>query len=150
MIPIWGNTIGTGINQENLENKVTSVNDMTGDVKLDAKSVGALSQDELQSGVNLALETARTSGYFDGNDGRGITKAEINAKGELIITYTDNTTANVGKVVGAKGDKYEPTEADLQAIADKVKLPDTYSKDQIDTIMGSYITDIDTLIGGVS
>ena len=29
-----------------------------------------------------------------------------------------------------------------------VEIPDTYSKSQIDAIMGSYITDIDTLVGG--
>ena len=29
-----------------------------------------------------------------------------------------------------------------------VEIPDTYSKSQIDSIMGSYITDIDNLVGG--
>ena len=32
--------------------------------------------------------------------------------------------------------------------AKTIKIPDTYSKSDIDAIMGSYITDIDTLIGG--
>ena len=48
---------------------VTSVNNKTGAVQLNAKDVGALSQDELQSGVNLALQTAKESGKFDGKDG---------------------------------------------------------------------------------
>ena len=39
----------------------------------------------------------------DGKDGVGIAKAEINANGELVLTYTDGTTANLGKVVGADG-----------------------------------------------
>ena len=39
----------------------------------------------------------------DGKDGVGIAKAEINANGELVITYTDGRTANLGKVVGADG-----------------------------------------------
>ena len=39
----------------------------------------------------------------DGKDGRGIAKAEINANGELTLTYTDGTTVNLGKVVGADG-----------------------------------------------
>ena len=43
-----------------------------------------------------------TSGA-DGKDGVGIAKAEINANGELVLTYTDGTTANLGKVVGADG-----------------------------------------------
>lgn len=39
----------------------------------------------------------------NGKDGVGISKAEINADGELIISYTDGTTVNLGKVVGADG-----------------------------------------------
>ena len=40
----------------------------------------------------------------NGADGRGITSTEINASGELVLTYSDGSTANVGAVVGAKGD----------------------------------------------
>lgn len=39
----------------------------------------------------------------DGTDGIGIAKTEIDAEGKLVITYTDNTTANLGVVVGANG-----------------------------------------------
>ena len=38
-------------------------------------------------------------------DAKGITSAAINDKGELVITYTDGTTENLGKVTGDKGDK---------------------------------------------
>lgn len=41
----------------------------------------------------------------NGKDGIGISKSEINTSGELVITYSDGSTANVGVVVGAKGDK---------------------------------------------
>lgn len=41
----------------------------------------------------------------NGTDGRGITSTEINASGELVLTYSDGSTANVGTVVGAKGEK---------------------------------------------
>lgn len=41
----------------------------------------------------------------NGTDGIGITSTEINASGELVLTYSDGSTANVGVVVGAKGDK---------------------------------------------
>lgn len=41
----------------------------------------------------------------DGEDGIGVTKSEINSNGELVLTYSDGSTANVGVVVGAKGDK---------------------------------------------
>lgn len=38
---------------------------------------------------------------IDGKDGIGITNAEINASGELTLTYSDGKSANLGKVVGA-------------------------------------------------
>lgn len=41
----------------------------------------------------------------NGADGKGITSSEINANGELVLTYSDGSTANVGAVVGAKGEK---------------------------------------------
>ena len=40
-----------------------------------------------------------------GNDGVSVTKTEINQRGELVITLSDNTVSNLGVVVGAKGDK---------------------------------------------
>ena len=77
--PIWSNSVGTGVDIDKLKNKVTSVNGKTGDVELTAKDVGALSQDELQSGVNLALQQAKESGEFDGKDGNDyvLTEADI-------------------------------------------------------------------------
>lgn len=43
-----------------------------------------------------------TSGS-DGEDGVSITKAEINSDGELVLTFSDGNTTNVGKVVGEDG-----------------------------------------------
>lgn len=43
------------------------------------------------------------NGEFNGTDGIGITNSEINASGELVLTYSDNTVANLGVVVGADG-----------------------------------------------
>ena len=43
------------------------------------------------------------NGKNGGADGVGIAKAEINANGELILTYTNGNTANLGKVVGGSG-----------------------------------------------
>lgn len=40
---------------------------------------------------------------IDGKDGIGITNAEINTSGELILIYSNGTSANLGKVVGADG-----------------------------------------------
>ena len=39
----------------------------------------------------------------DSKNAIGIANAEINADGELLLTYTDGTTANLGKVVGENG-----------------------------------------------
>lgn len=39
----------------------------------------------------------------NGADGIGITSSEINKKGELVITYSNNTVDNLGVVVGADG-----------------------------------------------
>ena len=40
-----------------------------------------------------------------GKDGVSITKTEINNKGELVITLSDDTVSNLGVVVGAEGEK---------------------------------------------
>lgn len=39
----------------------------------------------------------------NGKDGIGIANAEINSAGELILTYSDGTSVNLGMVVGADG-----------------------------------------------
>ncbi len=40
-----------------------------------------------------------------GKDGISITKAEINASGELVLTFSNNTSVNLGVIKGDKGDK---------------------------------------------
>ena len=54
------------------------------------------------SGVNGA-GGADGKNEKDGKDGIGIAKAEINADGELVLTYTNGKTVNLGKIVGADG-----------------------------------------------
>ena len=51
-----------------------------------------------------------------GNDGVSVTKTEINQRGELVITLSDNTVSNLGVVVGAKGDKGDQGEQGIQGI----------------------------------
>lgn len=53
-----------------------------------------------EKGQNGKDGTNGTNG-IDGKDGIGITNAEINISGELILTYSNGTSANLGKVVGA-------------------------------------------------
>ena len=52
-----------------------------------------------------------------GADGKGISKAEINSNGELVLTYSDGTSVNVGVVKGANGSDYILTETDKTEIA---------------------------------
>ena len=69
--------------------------------KGDPGEAGTPGQDG-KDGTNGANGASGADGK-DGKDGVGIAKAEINANGELVLTYTDGTTANLGKVVGADG-----------------------------------------------
>ncbi len=69
------------------------------------------------NGVNTGISATGTDGKdgFDGADGingvdgengangNGIASAVINDNGELVLTYTDGETVNLGKVVGEKG-----------------------------------------------
>ena len=43
------------------------------------------------------------AGNIQGPAGRGISQLNINSNGELIVTYSDDTTVNLGVVVGADG-----------------------------------------------
>jgi hypothetical protein len=52
-----------------------------------------------------------------------------------------------------KGEDYftpEEVQEIAEQAAEMVEVPDTYTRQEIDAIMGSYITDIDTLVGGGS
>ena len=56
----------------------------------------------------------------NGTDGRGIISSEINASGELVLTYSDGSTANVGAVKGKNGTDYVLTDTDKTEIANIV------------------------------
>lgn len=61
-----------------------------------------------QNGQNGANGTNGVNGQngtngTDGKDGKGISNVEINADGHLIISYTDDTNKDVGRVVGHDG-----------------------------------------------
>ena len=60
---------------------------------------------ELEWRLN-ALADNSSSGGSDSDEKTciSIIKSEINASGELVLTYSDNTVVNLGVVVGAKGD----------------------------------------------
>ncbi len=52
---------------------------------------------KLTNGTNINL------GNIKGSDGIGIKRSEINSDGHLVLTYSDNTTADLGNIVGTKG-----------------------------------------------
>lgn len=62
------NAVEDYLEQNPVEAPVKSVNGHTGEVKLTAEDVGAISQDDLQEATNKALEQAKESGEFDGDD----------------------------------------------------------------------------------
>lgn len=46
---------------------------------------------------------AQGANGVNGNDGVGITKSEVNTSGELVITYSNGDSTNLGKIVGKDG-----------------------------------------------
>ena len=79
-----------------------------------------------EKGQNGKDGTNGTNGIdgIDGKDGIGITNAEINASGELTLTYSNGTSANLGKVVGKDG-------ADLSNEVEDIKAYIGYTDDDI-------------------
>ena len=55
-----------------------------------------------------------------GTDGKSITSTEINASGELVLTYSDSSITNVGVVKGKDGTDYVLTDTDKTDIANIV------------------------------
>ena len=56
-------------------------------------------------GIYVWTEIANSSGGSqEGTGGFGINSVGINGSGELVVVYSDNTTSNLGKVVGDTGE----------------------------------------------
>lgn len=71
---------------------------------------------------------------IDGKDGIGITNAEINNSGELTLTYSNGTSANLGKVVGADG----KDGADLSNEVEDIKAYIGYTDEDIAGLCVDY------------
>lgn len=82
-----------------------------------------------EKGQNGKDGTNGTNGIdgVDGKDGIGITNTEINISGELILTYSNGTSANLGKVVGTDG----KDGADLSNEVEDIKAYIGYTDDDI-------------------
>jgi hypothetical protein len=89
-----------------------------------------------EKGQNGKDGTNGTNGIdgVDGKDGIGITNAEINTSGELTLTYSNGTSANLGKVVGADG----KDGADLSNEVRDIKAYIGYTDDDIAGLCVDY------------
>ena len=96
------------------------------------------------------LTIAESSGaLFSVTFDDAIIRITITSNNKILMQVTPLATTNSKlpnphplTFTGAVNETYDGSSAKT------IKIPDTYSKSDIDAIMGSYITDIDTLIGG--
>lgn len=86
-----------------------------------------------EKGQNGKDGTNGTNG-IDGIDGIGITNAEINTSGELTLTYSNGTSVNLGKVVGADG----KDGADLSNEVEDIKAYIGYTDEDIAGLCVDY------------
>ena len=93
-----------------------------------------------EKGQNGKDGTNGTNGIdgVDGKDGIGITNAEINTSGELTLTYSNGTSANLGKVVGA----------DLSNAVEDIKAYIGYTDDDIVGLCADYENKTFTRLAG--
>lgn len=82
----------------------------------------------------------------NGADGRGITNTEINANGELILTYSDGTIKNLGVVIGAKGEKGD--KGDTGVTGSDYVLTDTDKSEIADIVISEFDNEMMSLLGG--
>lgn len=94
------NAVEDYLEQNPVDAPVQSVNGKTGKVDLTAKDVGAISQDDLQEATNKALEQAKESGEFDGDDYvlTPADKAEIAEMAADLVDVSDGSSGS-GHVV---------------------------------------------------
>ena len=83
------------------ENGTDGESGKTPQLKIDENNEWCVSYDGGQSYKSLGIKATGETGAV-GNDGVGISKVEIK-DGELIITYTNDTTENLGNVIGETG-----------------------------------------------
>lgn len=89
-----------------------------------------------EKGQNGKDGTNGTNGIdgTNGKDGIGITNAEINNSGELILRYSNGTSVNLGKVVGADG----KDGADLSDEVEDIKAYIGYTDEDIAGLCVDY------------
>ena len=104
---------GVGINNIEISNDGNLLITLTNGTSLNLGNIKGAKGDQGVQGEkgekgDAGLGGADGKDGTNGVDGIGVTSSEINALGELVITYSDGNTVNLGKVVGndgAKGDQ---------------------------------------------
>ena len=94
------------------------------------KNLGVVVGKDGQNGADGKDGINGTNGA-DGKDGRGIKKTEINAIGELVVTYTDDTTDNLGVIISDNGG------AGTGAIAPRIQINSSTNEWEISTDGGN-------------
>ena len=115
------NAVEDYLEQNPVEVPVQSVNGQTGEVKLTAGDVGAISQDDLQEATNEALAQAKASGEFDGPQGPKGDPGETGPAGPTGETGPEGPQGERGPQgekgdPGEKGDKGDTGEQGIQGI----------------------------------
>ena len=122
------NAVEDYLEKNPVEAPVQSVNGHTGAVKLTAKDVGAISQDDLQNAINEALAQAKESGEFDGADGAPGPQGPHGETGPKGDTGPE----------GEAGGYYTP--AVTQPDANTMRLSFSPSKEGMTAVSETYIT----------
>lgn len=140
------NAVEDYLEQNPIEAPVQSVNGQMGEVKLTAKDVGAISQDDLQEATNEALAQAKASGEFDGQPGKD-GKDGVSATHSWSGTVLTVTSASGTSSANLKGDKGD-TGADGANGKTPVKGTDYWTADDKSAMVSDVLAALPTWNGG--
>ena len=126
---------------ESIQAPVQSVNGQTGEVKLTAEDVGAISQDDLQAATNEALAQAKASGEFDGPQGPEGPQGPQGEKGDEGKPGKDGQDGSPGKDGndGQPGKDGTPPVISVSAITGghRITITDANGTKTVDVMNGS-------------
>lgn len=109
------------------------------------------SDDGFQEAVNYALAQAKASGEFDGDD-YVLTDDDRNEIAELaagLVEVPEGSGGGISVTGATVGQTVKISAVDENGVPTAWEPMDvSYTKQEIDAIMGSYVTDIDNLLGG--
>lgn len=119
-------------------------------------STDKLDANKLPEAINEALQIAKDSGEFNGEPGQDYVltpadKTEIAEMAADLVDVPESSGVGISVTGATVGQTVKIAEVDENGVPTAWEAVDmSYTKTEIDAIMGSYITDIDTLLGGDS